>query len=160
MVGSLSGAACATADAASRLSRGGLQAPHQCPSAGTKGALWQFTTFPRSAFFERSDLRQFPRLPRTIGNYASAMGTHVFRVGQLSTIRRALLFPGKAHNHSYREALLHSSGEPLDGGHGVLRSRPQSSEAWAGGATCRSCELWADPLLASQLTLRCAAANL
>jgi len=75
----------------------------------------------RNLFVKGRDLCRFARLPGTLGNHASPMGTDVFGVSQLSRVDRMILHAGKMHNNSDRETLFHSSVESGSGGHIALR---------------------------------------
>jgi len=75
----------------------------------------------RSLFLKGRDLRRFARLPSTLGNNASAMGTDVFSISQLSPIDRIVLNVGQMHNHSDSESLFHSTVESGGDGHIALR---------------------------------------
>jgi hypothetical protein len=66
-------------------------------------------------------LYRFARLPRTLGNHRSPMGTDVFGVSQLSRFDRMISEVGKMHNDNDRETLFHSSVESRCDGHIALR---------------------------------------
>jgi hypothetical protein len=75
----------------------------------------------RNQFFQGRDLCRFARLPSTLGNHASAMGTDVFGVRQLSCFDSMILNVAKMHNNTDRETLFHSSVESSGHGHIALR---------------------------------------
>ena len=64
----------------------------------------------RTLFFKGRDLCRIARLPSTLGNHASPIGTDVVGISQLSSIDR-IQDLGKIHNNSNRETLFHSSVE-------------------------------------------------
>jgi hypothetical protein len=75
----------------------------------------------RNKFFKGHDLHRFARLPGTLGNHASSMGTDVFGVSQLSRLQGLVLNVSKMHSNSDRETLFHSSVESWCDGHMTLR---------------------------------------
>jgi hypothetical protein len=75
----------------------------------------------RNLFFKGRDLCRFAKLPGTLGNHASPMGTDVFGISLLSRFDRIILDVGKMHNNSDRETLFHSSVESMGDGHIALR---------------------------------------
>src|SRR5260370_566862 len=65
----------------------------------------------RDFVFQRSDLRQFARLPWAAGNHAGAMSTDVIRTGQLCSVGRLILRVSETHDNRDWYAFLHASVE-------------------------------------------------